>query len=158
MISYDNLDEELKQEIQACQLDTSKTLERCGTGCIKVNEVTYVLPCSHTEILVDNQYCMQKCPKEFIEKNYGCEKNKAFTLEVFSDQATCEKMTGKECEGYKKNAIFTSKCGQYFEKVFKTICLPQCPEGYIDNGAICEKRSSRYERTPFIFNFQDLFN
>ena len=56
------------------------------------------------------------------------------------------------------NTIFTGKCGKNFSKIFKTICLPQCPSGYIDGGDFCEKRKTEFLGNFISYNFRDLFN
>lgn len=41
-------------------------------------------------------------------------------------------------------AIYTETCGLLFNKLFKTLCIPKCPVGYLDNGQDCEKRDVQH--------------
>ena len=55
-------------------------------------------------------------------------------------------------------AIYTETCGLLFNKLFKTLCIPKCPVGYLDNGQDCEKRDVQHLGNYFSFDFRDLFN
>ena len=96
-MNYDNLDEEIKNEILSCKLNTHKTKERCEKkykgNCKVLNPIAFQKECSSDSILVNNYYCFPKCPENFEEFENKCKKPEAFTLTVYGSKINCENET-----------------------------------------------------------------
>lgn len=75
-MNYDNLDDDLKNEILSCKLNTLKTKERCekkySGECIKINPIAFQKKCQSDFVLVNNYYCFPKCPENFNEMENKC--------------------------------------------------------------------------------------
>ena len=65
--------------------------------------------------------------------------------------------TKTACDSFMDGTVFTQKCEAQFNKIFKTLCIPKCPLGYIDNGRDCEKRGVLHLGNMHSFDFKDMF-
>ena len=161
LINYDNLEINLKNEINLCEIDTSKILEKCqkhNKECFKINDVSYGIYCDKNYIQSHNYLCYKKCAEGFVENGVSCQKPMGTLLKVFNSKKICEEIKGVKCDSYMDDTFATEKCPVFHKKLFKTICLPVCEDGLLDDGENCMKRNIKHLPNPYIFNFNDLFD
>lgn len=161
LINYDNLDKNLKNEINECNLNTENVFDRCEIdnegNCFKINPLSYGVYCEKNEIQNQNYLCYKKCAEGFEDLGSRCKKPVGKLLKIFSNLKLCQEVSGNKCDGYMNDSFATEKCPRFMKKVFKSVCISQCEDGLIDDGEFCLKRFFNQLSNPYVFNFNDLF-
>ncbi len=160
MINYESLDESLKRKIGNCSLNLESTIERAQSNgnVFMINKVSFGYRCEEGQVLHQNRVCYHKCPKEFTELGFACKKKNSKKLKIYGDLKSCERETQNSCDSYFDGAVNTEQCSKFSTKILKTICLVDCPSGYIDNGDVCLKRFSNHLSNETTFNWNDLYH
>lgn len=163
LLSYDFLDQELKDEIDSCNIDLSKIKERCeeyyGKGtCEQKNKVSYIYQCPKNTINSNNYECFNHCELEFEEGVISCVKAKAKLMGPYSRMKECIERNPQGCDPYYSNSVMIPRCPKYFKRSFRLYCSPICPPGFIDDGPVCYKRMRIDLPPPIVFSFNDLYD
>jgi hypothetical protein len=161
LLNYDYLNSNLKNELNLCEIDSNKVLERCQNDykeCYKINILSYGVYCNNDETQNQNFLCYRKCPEGFSDDGASCKKPTGTFLTVYNSKRICEEATGNKCDSYMDDSFATPECPKYHKKLLKTICVPQCEDGLLDDGESCWKRKVNHLPNPYYFNFNDLFD
>lgn len=161
MINYDFLNQKLKDEIRACNLNIEQTFLRCNNiygkdNCHKSNDYTYAPGCPPGYILYNNYICYKKCPRNFIEFNNKCKKPENYILKMYSTKDECESTVAEvdKDNNFLKEEITENifeNINQYFKNERESIdhhIIKPCKE-YM-NGTFFTKNCRNNFKTRFL--------
>lgn len=134
-----------------------KPLHRCPEGTEKDGGLCYV-KCRAGYKGV-GPVCWAQCPEGYTDYGAGCTKPKSYGRTAgYTSKAQCESHNGtpekpggsrgfKSLKGElstgceKSGLLWYPKCGKGYHNVGCCVCSPDCPEGTVDTGASCTKKS-----------------
>jgi hypothetical protein len=131
-------------------IDSSQALANCGSGCEMVDRVSAVLKCpvgykfiqgstGHAVNANANSVCYKDCPAGFKDIGLFCEKPNSEVLNTFTDELQCQAQNGgKRCHIYHVR-YFVGDCKENFYRLGGSVCVPACPQGFVDHDKVCLK-------------------
>lgn len=111
---------------------SNKNTNGCYQHAPYVNLVYKMCPESST--LQDNRNCLTRCPENFKDVGFFCEKPKVIIRKLYKTQEKC----GEKCKKFGTFKFWINDCPKNYKEVL-TFCVPICSYGFEDHGKSCKK-------------------
>jgi len=98
--------------------------------------------------------CAIKCPSPYIENGFHCHKPQFKILKTYESTKECNSDNQINCVRFGTRFV-VGDCGENYERVGATMCVPKCPLGWKDEGKRCFKPGTFHNGPPFTWAYGD---
>lgn len=98
--------------------------------------------------------CVLNCPDKFRDSGFHCKKPKFKIMNTYKSIKECSDNAEQGCVPFGFRFAVPS-CGEYYERVGATMCVPVCPLGWKDEGKRCQKPGTFHNGPPFTWSYGD---
>lgn len=98
--------------------------------------------------------CAIKCPAPYIENGFHCYKPAFKVMKTYESIMQCNKDNQINCVRFGSRFV-VGDCGENYERVGATMCVPKCPLGWKDEGKRCFKPGTFHNGPPFTWAYGD---
>lgn len=156
LINYSSiLPDKIKTNLESCSIDLDTAVKKCNIfyktkDCEKSSILMVTAPCpkGYQKIGIA---CYKNCPIGFRRYNDECQKPQSYFRKYFTTSKACRKERNGICEQYQN--LYYEDCRPGYVEIFK-VCVPRCPEGWIENGQTC-RADDNFTVRNFSWNLGD---